>query len=130
MVYHPTTAWSRFGSLYPEVMIDVCRNDEILIIYRPPSGNGVFILHLEHEIGLTDLPACRELGRLRNVLLVSERYSCVNPCEQRIDLVLRQPQVVLEFAMASVGVPRRHPSIGNDFADHVGSFHGVLKRQQ
>ena len=106
------TCWRSPGrtspALHPHVLREPRRDIEILILDGPGSRHLVLHRHLEHHVGCADMPALCELGQRRQLRRAAFARAARHPGRDRVDLRLRQAQVVAEFPVTPVGVPRRH----------------------
>jgi hypothetical protein len=109
-----------FGRLDPDVPGEVGRDAEALVGQDALRGDGVWLGHLEDDIGQADRPALGELPGWGQVSRVAERHPLVDPGQQRGTLPGGQAPVVGEVAVARVGVPGRHPAILDRLTDRPG----------
>src|SRR5262245_26427785 len=63
---------------------------------------------MQHDVGLSYVPAICERRRSRQVLRVTFLRSAVDPRCDRIDLRLRKSSIISELLEVRISVPRRH----------------------
>ncbi|PYR37386.1 MAG: hypothetical protein DMF90_07030, partial [Acidobacteria bacterium] len=120
VVHDRTIARFDLDRLNPLVFGQVGRDADVLI------GNGTLgryfelLGHREDRIRLADRPAIREPWHRGQIAFVAFRGTAVHPCDDGVDILLRQPRVVLERSGRIVCRPRRHLTLGDTLLDRAG----------
>src|SRR5271165_3045188 len=112
--------------LYPGVLLEVPRDQNVLVFHRAGRWNREGRRHLEHQVGIANIPAVYIFLWLGQVLRIAFRSAIFRPGDQRIDIALRQRAVIRKPPVVRIGKPRRHLPERNRFLDGGGERSHVL----
>src|SRR5436190_13371846 len=98
MMDYLAIAGADLRQLNPLILREPGRDDVIRVVNCPVGRDGVWLWHLEHHIGLTDIPPRHELHRRRRVFRATLGRARISPPGERIDITLAQRAVVRELA--------------------------------
>ena len=114
----------------PLVLVEVRRNDQVLVVDRALRLDEERLGHLEHQVGLADVPSVDELQRLGSVLRIAARGSGLDPLGQRALLLGTEHVGVREVPVARIGEPRRHAVERDSLPDRPRPRPDLLVGQQ
>ena len=109
---------------------EVRRDVEVLVVDGAGRRDLEVLLHLEHDVGLTDRPALGIVRRRRLVLQIALRRAARGPGEDCLFLLVSQLAFVFERTGRRVRVPRRHVPLADLVANGLRIRTGVLIRQK
>ncbi len=112
-------ARTHFTGLHPLVLGEVGRDLEVLVVDRSRRRHLIVGLHLEHVIGLPNLPAIGELRQRRKLGRIALAGARLDPRGDRVDLSLREAQIVSERSVLAIRMPRWHDARGDFLADRA-----------
>src|SRR5215469_2551607 len=120
MALKKKVAGPHLHALDPFVFGKMQREDYVLIFHLPASRDWARPGHLEHCIGLADVPAIGPLPRRRRILRNAGWRACIRPFRNRPDLSARKRRVVREVTVLRIGEPGRHLARHCSLANRLG----------
>ncbi len=88
--------------------------------------HGKFFGHGENQIRLADFPIGFPFPGRREIFVVAFGSTAVEPLQQDLPILGKQPAVVGEMAIAGIRIPGRHALVFYHFADRVSPGDGVV----
>ncbi len=108
------------GRLHPDILGEAGGHSHRDVGHGALGGHGIALRNLEHDIGCADRPALGPLSRRRVTGTVARGRTLIHPRQEHGPFPGREPAFVGKLAVAGVGMPGRHPSVGHDLDDHRG----------
>src|SRR5690242_15738849 len=127
---YATIARSNFSSLDIHVLFEIRRDLEIFVRYLTSSRDCEFLRQIEDDIGFSDVPAFGELWRRGHVFRIALLRTLVDPAHDRINILLREPAIILECSVVWIGVPGRHHTGRYFLLDRLRPRSRILVAQQ
>src|SRR6266571_206616 len=112
-------AGKNLGRADPLVLFEVCWDDEVLNRVWSSRIDGEFLPEVEHSVWLAQPPAASrsKLRHGRKILRIAFLRALIDPCYDRVDVLLREPMIVSVLAVFRIRAPGRHLASEDFFLD-------------
>src|ERR1700683_2412787 len=118
------------GHADPFALTETGRHNLVVVLTVALSGNRPSLRHLNNDVGRRDIPATRPLARRWGIARIARGSHRFCPGLKRMDLITGKGRVILKFADAWIGKPRRHSALNYGVGDRLRQRLNLLIRFQ